>query len=106
MMHIGKAEIDKMMDGRGRRYPATAYAHYTIPKLFKIAARTFYPDLSKCGQAEQLAAHTLRYQTGKFRRATEPTCEDRHRGTVFEIIHLILRLRDRAPSARTIRRWL
>ena len=106
MKPIGKAEIDKMLDGRGRRYPATVYAHFTVAKLYMVAAREFYPDISKSGQAERLRSDVLRYQAGPLRRQHGPACADRHRGKVEEVCHLILRLRDRVPAARTIRRWL
>ncbi|KRR11540.1 hypothetical protein [Bradyrhizobium valentinum] len=106
MRPIGKAEIDKMLDGRGRRYPATVYVHFTIARLYRIAAREFYQGTSKSEQAARLRSDTLRYQAGAFRRQVGPACADRHRGKIEEVCHLILRLRDRVPSARTIRRWL
>ncbi|MBA4034939.1 MAG: hypothetical protein C0480_10110 [Bradyrhizobium sp.] len=101
-----KALIDKMLDNRGRRCPATVYVQVQVERLYRLAARSFYPDLPAAAQADRLAKDTLRYSTGTFRRSHGPTCEAKHLGTVIEIIHLILRLRDRCHRARTIRRWL
>lgn len=91
---------------RGKRHPSTVYATLTVRRLASVAVREFYPQMSKCQQAERLRSAMLRYQAGAFRRATGPACEDRHRGKIEEVCHRMLRLRDRVPSARTIRRWL
>jgi hypothetical protein len=92
--------------GRGHRYPTTIYATLTIKRLAMVAAREYFPGLSKLEQADRLRAVLLRYQAGAFRRSTGPACEARHRGRVEEVCHRILTLRDRVPSARSIRRWL
>jgi hypothetical protein len=105
MKPLDKEAIDKALDGRGRRYPETEHATLMIRRLARLAARSFYPG-SAHHAAEKLHADIKRYRASAFRRATGPACEAKHRDTVNEIIHLMLWLRDRVPSARTIRRWL
>jgi hypothetical protein len=106
MKPITFADFLEPQETRGRRNHATVYATLTIRRLASVAVREFYPGQSKCWQAERLRSDLLRYQAGAFRRSTGPACADRHRGKIEEVCHRILRLRDRVPAARTIRRWL
>lgn len=106
MKQITFADLIAPRETRGQRSPTTVYATLTVRRLLRVAAREYFPSLSKCQQSRMLEAALLRYQAGAFRRSTGPACEDRFKGRVEEVCDRILRLRDRVPRARTIRRWL
>lgn len=107
MMHIGKAEIDKMMDGRGRRKPTTLHAITSRGYLLRLGASLFFPGMPERQQAETLKKIIRRYAAGRWRRdRNEPNCPERIRGTVFEIAFCVLRQQDRAPGFSTIKNAL
>jgi hypothetical protein len=107
MMHIGKLEIDAMLERRGRRKPETLHIIASRGYLLRMGAKLFFPAMSERQQVEQLRKVIVRYETGRWRRdRNETACPEAIRGTVQEIAFLVLRLQDRAPSFSTIKNAL
>ena len=67
-------------------------------------AAKFYPGLSHRETARQLRSALIRFREGRWRRdRSEATCPEHHAGKLPELLWRPLRVRDAAPSARTIR---
>lgn len=107
MMHIGKAEIDRMLERRGKRKPETLHIITSRGYLLRLAAREFYAGMSERQQAETLEKIIRRYAAGRWRRdRNEPTCPEAIKGTVQEIAFIILRQQDRAPGFSSVKNAL
>ncbi len=107
MMHIGKLEIDRMLERRGKRKPETLHAITSRGYLLRLAAGLFYPALSERQQAETLEKIISRYAAGRWRRdQNEPACPDAIRGTVQEVAFCILRQQNRVPGSASIKKAL
>lgn len=105
MMHIGKLEIDAMLERRGRRKPQTLRAIATRDTLLRLAARSI--DGSSREKARRLHSALLRFRSGPWRRLqSEAVCPDRYAGEIEEVLFVILRTRDAVPSLCTIRNAL
>ena len=105
MKPIGKAEIDKMMERRGKRKPDTLRAIATRDTLLRLAARSI--DGSARVKARRLHSVLLRFRSGPWRRLqAEAACPDQYRGKIEEVLFVILRTRDAVPSFCTIRNAL
>lgn len=107
MRTIGKAEIDRLMETRGKRTPTTLHVIASRGYLLRLAARSFFPGMSERQQAETLEKIIRRYAAGRWRRdRNEPSCPAAIGGTVYEIAFCILRQQDRAPGFSTIKNAL
>jgi|GEM_PF-3856183 len=107
MRTIGKAEIDKMLELRGKRKLETLHIIASRGYLLRLGARSFFPGMSERQQVENLQRIITRYAAGRWRRdRNEPACPDAIRGTALEIAYCILRQRDRAPGFSTIKNAL
>lgn len=107
MKPLHKAEIDRLMETRGRRTPTTLHAIASRGYLLRLGAGWFFPALSERQQAEALEKIIGRYAAGRWRRdRNEPSCPEAIRGTVYEIAFLILRQQDCAPGFSTIKNAL
>ena len=107
MRPIHKAEIDRLMETRGRRTPETMRTIASRGYLLRLAARSFFPGMSERQQAETLEKIIRRYAAGRWRRdQSEPSCPEVIRGSVQEIAFCILRQQDRAPSFSSVKNAL
>lgn len=107
MKPIGKAEIDRMLERRGRRTAATVHAIASRGYLLRLAARSFFPGMSERQQAETLEKIIRRYACGRWRRdRIELSCPETIKGTVHEVAFCILRQQDRVPGFSTIKNAL
>lgn len=107
MKAIDKAEIDRLMETRGKRKPETVHAIASRGYLLRLGARSFFPGMSERQQVEQLQKVITRYAAGRWRRdRNELTCPEAIRGTVYEVAYCILRQQDRAPGFSTIKNAL
>ncbi|MBR0870040.1 hypothetical protein JQ633_06705 [Bradyrhizobium tropiciagri] len=69
-----------------------------------IAAAGFYPGHSGREIARQFRVRLSRYRNGRWRRdRTELTCPLQYRGTLTQVLWMILKTRDAIPGDRTIR---
>ena len=100
-------EIVAPVERSGRRTPQTLLLLDERDKLLFEAAR-FYPGASDREVARRLRTALSRYRAGRWERGdrTEPLCPLRHRGTITELLWMILKVHDHLPSDRTIRRAL
>ena len=100
-------EIVAPVERSGRRTPQTLLLLDERDKLLFEAAR-FYPGASDREVATAAPHRTVEVSRGRWGRGdrTEPLCPLRHRGTITELLWMILQVNDHLPSDRTIRRAL
>ena len=92
------------VDGRGRRSPGDVLARAVRDHLLRIAADRFCAGMSDRAAAKHLHTKLSRYRAGAWRRdRSEALCPARHRGTVNELMWLVLKIRDAIPGDRMIR---
>jgi hypothetical protein len=95
------------VDRRGHRLPVTLAALNERDRLMSEAVARFMSGDSSRGAAHRLHDALVRYACGAWRRErTAPSCPARHAGRIEAVLWEILRLHDRVPSERTIRRAL
>jgi hypothetical protein len=100
MMHVSPP-----LDLRGRRTRQTELLISERDKLLVEAAK-FFPGCSDREIARRLRSALSIYRAGRFRRDRNDTCPKQYRGTLTELLYLLLRVHDHVPSEMTIRRAL
>lgn len=92
--------------GRGRRTPSTLLAIDERDHFLRAAA-VHFPGCGDREVARRLRASLVTYQNGRWRRdRVENLCPPQHAGKLTATLWMILRVRDHAPSERSIRRSL
>jgi hypothetical protein len=92
--------------GVGQRSPSTLLQIDERRVLLRAAAAHF-PGMSDREVARRLRASLVTYQNGRWRRdRIENLCPPKHTGKLAATLWMILRVRDHAPSERSIRRTL
>ena len=90
----------------GRRRPQTVATLQSRDELLRTMAARFFPAIPVTEQARRLDAALRRYRAAGWRfDRTKGECPHRD-GTLLAACWRILKLRDHAPSERTIRRVL
>ena len=93
------------IDGRGHRSIKTLAALACRDHLLRKAAHRFCVGMSDRQAAATLHTKLSRYMECAWRRErTADLCPVRHRGTISEVLWMILKTRDVVPSEMTIRR--
>jgi hypothetical protein len=91
-------------DLRGHRSAETLDAIARRNSLLVEAARRFCGGMSGREAARFLRTRLLRYECGTWRRSrVETQCPARHAGRIEAVLWAILKVRDHAPSERTVR---
>ncbi len=94
--------------GPGQRRPSTLARLAERDKLYRRAAREFFPGLKPAKQALELHRAFSRYETTawRFDKGGTVTCPPQHAGTVRALAWEILHLTGRVQSERSIRQIL
>ena len=94
--------------GPGQRRPSTLARLAERDKLYRRAAREFFPGLKPAKQAHELHRAFSRYETTawRFDKGGTVTCPPQHAGTVRALAWEVLNLTDRVQSERSIRQIL